>query len=276
MDTVSDNRSEIATFKSFSSGDIYDQIDRVYFHNFNSNHESPTKFDTASFSSGSTSSFNDSELAECSSIVEYELKRLHSNAKSDYKNDIKLKIKQLQTQANLVSCRISDNILQNSQAYSQELQRVSDFKLLLEDSFQICSIARQSLFMNETFYTRPTLMLIKKQACKSNLIKMYKSVEGLKQLKLTNVKIKELIAKADYPSAIRNCFECEKALVIYEHFKCIKELKKHVKDHFYQIERLLDVHVGKVCQDFEEEVYEMIVTSYQLLDKHELFIGNLI
>lgn len=273
MDNVSDNRSEIATFKSFASGDIYDQIDRVYFHNFN---ESPSKLDTASFSSGSTSSFNDSDLADCSSIIEYELRRLQTSPNSNYKNDIKLKIKQLQTQANLVSCRISDNILQNSQAYSHELQRVSDFKLLLEDSFQICSIARQSLFMNETFYTRPTLMLIKKQACKSNLIKMYKSVEGIKQLKLTNAKIKELIGKADYPRAIRSCFECEKALVIYEHFKCIKELKKHVKDHFYQIERLLDVHVGKVCQDFEEEAYGMIVTSYQLLDKQELFIGNFI
>jgi hypothetical protein len=154
------------------------------------------------------------------------------------------------------------------------LQRVSDFKLLLEDSFQICSIARQSLFMNETFYTRPTLMLIKKQAGKSNLIRLYRSVEGIKQLKMTNVKIKELIGRADYPSAIRSCFECEKALVVYEHFRCIKELKRHVKEHFYQIERLLDVHVATVCQGFSEESYEMIVTSYKLLDKHELFIGE--
>ena len=134
MDNVSDNRSEITTFKSVSSGDIHDQIERVYFRNFagesNSPHESHT-----SFSSASTSSFNDfGDPGECASIVEYELRRLSAN-----KADIKLKLKQLQAQASLVSRRISDNILQNSQAYSNELQvcigefLTLDFALSLRD-----------------------------------------------------------------------------------------------------------------------------------------------
>ena len=252
MDNVSDNRSEITTFKSISSGnDIYDQIDRVYFQDFLN-----------------LSTNSNDDLTDSKDIIDYELKKLTFD-----KTEIIAKIKQLRAQSNLVGCRVSDIILLNSAAYSQELQRVSDFKLLLEDSNQICSIARRSLFMNESIFTMPTLQLIKKQERKSNLIHLLNSIKGIKHLKKTNLKIKELIENEEYPEAIENCFECEQSLVIFEHFKCIRDLKKHLKDHFYQIERFLDKNVAKVCYDYNEISYEKIVVSFKLLDKMESFTG---
>lgn len=251
-----DNVSEITTFKSISSGnDIYDQIERVYFHDF------------LNLSTTSSDPSNE-DLTECKDIIDFELRKLTFD-----KTEIIAKIKQLRAQSNIVGCRVSDIILLNSAAYSQELQRVSDFKLLLEDSYQICSIARRSLFMNESIFIMPTLQLIKKQERKSKLIHLLNSIKGIKHLKKTNVRIKELIELEEYPEAIRNCFECEKSLIIFEHFKCIKDLKKHLKDHFYQIERILDENVARVCSNYNEELYEKIVTSFKLLDKMESFTG---
>ena len=236
MDNVSETRS-----------DILDLVDRVYFVDY-SLHQTGSE-----------------------DIAEYELRKL------DYtdKNEIRLKIKQLQTQSSEVGRRVSDIILQNSQAYSQELQRVSDFKLLLEDSYQICSIARRSLFMNESIFIGPTLRLINKQMKKSHLIHMFKSVQGIKQLQRTQLRIGELIEAAEYPEAISNCFDCDAALKFYEHFKCVKDLKKRVKEHFYQIEQLLDKSVAEVCQEYQQAAYEKIVASYKLLNKMDSFIDQL-
>lgn len=254
METALDNLSEGTTFKSISSkSDIYDQVDRFYFVDYLNNRQS-----------------TDSNLSQSKDIVDYELAQLNCQSKAD----IIARIKELQTKCTLVSRRISDNILANSQAYSQELQRVSDFKLLLEDSYQICSIARRSLHMNETIFTKPTLQLIKKQVRKTHLINLFKSIQEVKILKRTNVKIKELIDKEEYSVAISHCFECEKSLKIYEHYKCVKDLKKHIKDYFYQIERQLDSNVARVCNQYDEEAYVKIVSSFQLLDKMESFIGR--
>ncbi len=265
MDNASDNKSEAPTFKSLSSrSDIYDQVERIFFIEFfqakklKEAPENSIKSDTISI-----------EIIENTDIIDYEIKQLSNLSKTL----IKSRIKQLQLQYEIITRRISDNILQNSQAYSNELQRVSDFKLLLEDSYQICSIARRSLFMNQTIFTIPTLQLIKKQIRKTRLISLYKSIQDIKSLKRTNVKIKSLIQAGDYQAAINDCFECEKSLVVYEHFKCIKDLKKQIKDHFYQIEQLLDTSMTQVCQEYSEISYEIIATSMKLLNRKD-FIGE--
>ncbi len=266
MDNASDNKSEAPTFKSLSSrSDIYDQVERIYFIDFiqATKTEEPEKY-------SETTASTSTEIVKQTDIVDYEIKQLNNSCS---RPQIKSRIKQLQLQYEIITRRISDNILQNSQAYSNELQRVSDFKLLLEDSYQICSIARRSLFMNETVFTKPTLQLIKKQVQKTRLISLYKSIQGIKRLKRTNVKIRSLIEAGDYQSAINHCFECEKSLAVYEHFKCIKDLKKQIKDHFYQIEQLLDASITQVCLEYNEVSYEMIATSVKLLNKRE-FIGE--
>lgn len=97
-----------------------------------------------------------------------------------HKQEIEATIKRLRIQLDVVGRKCSDIILQNSQAYSVELKRVSDFKCLLEDSYQICAIARRALSMSEFMFVLPSLKLVKKQIKKAHLVKLYSAVNEIK------------------------------------------------------------------------------------------------
>jgi len=218
-----------------SSSDLLDSIDRIYFND----------------------------------IIEYELKNANN------KLDLKLKIEKLKKHREHVNKRVSDLILQNSKAYSKELQRVSEFKLLLEDSYQMCSIARRSLLTNETMFLLPQLKLVRKQMKKQHLISLFKSILAIRQLHETNMHINELINKKEFSEAAKTCFECDKSLVKYEQFKCINALKKRIKLQLEQIEQALDSNLINVCTDYDESLYERIVVSYKLLNKLDSFTDKL-
>lgn len=241
---------------SIKSGNYYDQqldlIDRIYFNDFNNNNNI------------------DETANEYKDIVEYELKTASQN-----KHDLNVKLDKLTVHRDAVNKRVSDLILQNSRAYSLELQRVSDFKLLLEESHQMCAIARRSLHANEHMHTRPSLKLIRKQMKKTHLINLYKSMHAIRELHNTSVRIDELIRKKEFSDAARTCFECDKALARYEHFKCIKDIKKRLKEYLEQIEQALDSNLVHVCTEYDELLYERIVVSYKLLNKLDSFTDKL-
>ena len=228
------------------NSDQLDSIDRIYFNDF----------------TDQTLDYND--------IVEFELK----NA-TQTKLGLKQKLERLIQNRELVNKRVSDLILQNSKAYSLELQRVSDFKLLLQDSYQMCSIARRSLFTNETMYLLPILKLIRKQMKKSHMLNLFKSVQGINEIQNTNIKIDDLINKKEFSEAARTCYECERALIKFEQFKCIKDLKKRLKDYLTQIEQALDSNLINIYTEYDESLYEKIVVSYKLLDKLDSFTDKL-
>jgi len=241
----------------YSNIDLLETIERIYFNEFNNSEQS----EESNTSTNTENVFKD--------IVEYELKSTTNKA------DLQAKLEKLKSYRDLVNKRVSDLILQNSRAYSQELQRVSDFKLLLEDSHQMCSIARRSLFMNETMFMLPTLKLIRKQMKKTHLINLFRSIQGIQRIQTTNVRIDELISQKEFSEAARTCFECEKALVKYDHFKCIKDLKKRLKTYLEQIEQELDANLINVCSYYDEILYEKIVVSYKLLNKLDAFTDKL-
>ena len=102
------------------------------------------------------------------------------------KEEIEKRVKHLRVQLDVVGRKCSDIILQNSQAYSVELKRVSDFKGLLEDSYQICAIARRALAMSEFMFVVPSLKLVKKQLKKSHLVQLYTAVTEIKSFVINN------------------------------------------------------------------------------------------
>lgn len=99
----------------------------------------------------------------------------------------------MQIQRDIVGRKVSDIILQNSQAYSIELKRVSDFKLLLEDSHQICCISRRSLNMSEHLFIFPTVKLIKKQIKKLHLVNLFSAIKEIKAFNNSTNQIVDLI-----------------------------------------------------------------------------------
>ncbi len=109
------------------------------------------------------------------------------------KLEIKRCIKKLELQVDVVNHKMSDVILSKSQTYAAELQRVNDFKCLLEHSYQTCVDARSSLFMIEDLFLLKAMSLIRKQVRKANLVRIYKSAIMLKALVSRKSKIIEMI-----------------------------------------------------------------------------------
>ena len=96
------------------------------------------------------------------------------------KVQVKNTIIKLEIQRNIVGRKVSDAILKNSHSYSQELQRITDLKILLEDSFQLSTISRRSLLMTKLIFVMPSLKLIKKQTKKLHLVSFLKSIQAFK------------------------------------------------------------------------------------------------
>lgn len=168
--------------------EIFDLIDKVYFKDYTieTNDENSNSGDGGGENVGEDeTTASDDKPRDKRRIIDdvsgFELNKLNKteNGLLD-KELIKTTIKNLHIQLDVVGRKCSDIILQNSRAYSVELKRVSDFKGLLEDSYQICAIARHALSMSEYMFVLPSLKLVKKQIKKSHLIKLYNTVNEIK------------------------------------------------------------------------------------------------
>lgn len=147
----------------FVQTEIFHLIEKIYFINF------------------ANQASNVEEIYEYNDTADFELKSIdyeNTNVKIHVKNVIK----RLRVQHEIVGRKLSDIILQNSQSYSKELKRVSDFKQILEDSFQICRISRRSLELCLDSYIYSQLKLIAKQKKKIKLKKLLKIVRELKNI----------------------------------------------------------------------------------------------
>lgn len=110
------------------------------------------------------------------------------------KNQVRTTIIQLATQRDIIGRKVSDAILKNSHSYSQELQRITELKILLEDSYQLSTISRRSLLMTKIIFVLPSLKLIKKQNRKRNLLSFLKAIQAFKNF----VRIYFVFVKWDY------------------------------------------------------------------------------
>jgi hypothetical protein len=168
--------------------EIFDQIDKIYFNDFAFEVENEANIkNTSEYELNRQLNFL-IEIKNENEIVEQEenenlgdLKQTHKIEKQFSKLEIKNRTKKLQVEHEIVCRKVSDIILENSKSFSQELQRVSEFKFILEDSYQICSIARRSLFMSEHSFFLPSLKLVKKQIKKQNLIKLLNTILEIKK-----------------------------------------------------------------------------------------------
>jgi hypothetical protein len=182
---------------------------------------------------------------------------------------LKNTILKLEIQRDIVNRQVSDAILKNSPAFTAELTRITDLKLLLEDSHQLSCISRRSLLMSRILFVVPALKLIKKQNRKLNLLKLIDSEEAFKSFRLNTKRIVELIEQKEYPQAIDLCEQADKQMDKYAHFKCIHGLKERIKQLYEQLEVALNENIFKMCQAYDEPLYAKIISAFFSLGKIE-------
>ena len=96
---------------------------------------------------------------------------------------------------------------------------------------------------------------------------LVKDLEIISTLQKTDARLQELLAEGNYPQAIRLLIEGQKAVETYKHFTAIRALSVKLQDTLEMAEESLDVALSKVCVDFNEDRYRLLVEAYALLGK---------
>ncbi|RNA36788.1 syndetin isoform X1, partial [Brachionus plicatilis] len=258
---TSDTKNPEYISNPFVQKELYDLIEKVYFTNFTNQTVDQEK----------TSEYNDT--------ADFELKNLDYES-PDVKINVKNVIKKLQIQHEIVGRKLSDIILQNSQSYSKELKRVSDFKQVLEDSYQICRISRRSLSMCLNSYIYSQLRLLTRQSKKIQLIKLLETIEDIKGLTNITNNIIHLIGVStrDYLQALNLCSKIEKSFEKYDHLRCInclRGLKKTIEECYKLIEENSMASLLKSCRKYDESLFANACLSCQKLNNFKNFFQKL-
>lgn len=87
----------------------------------------------------------------------------------------------LQIQLQIVSRKLSDLILKNSDKCLQQLQNVTELKLLLENSNEYCSLARFSLKKSQKRITLNSFDLLQSEIKKRHLVQLLKTLYEIKK-----------------------------------------------------------------------------------------------
>ncbi|RMX47301.1 hypothetical protein pdam_00012684 [Pocillopora damicornis] len=187
----------------------------------------------------------------------------------DYRNDLR---RQLQA----VSKTLYKKVLENHNAYVQELQRVMDLEESLHTASSICDRGRRHLDRAKRGVSVGGLGILAKHRKKQHLLILLDSLRTIKTLQRTDVRLKEMLEEEDYPGAIDLCLECEKAARAFKHYSCISELSSNLQETLIDIEKQLDVALGKMCKNFTPVNYERLLTAYRYLGKTQIAMDKLI
>ncbi|KAJ7369799.1 hypothetical protein OS493_036442 [Desmophyllum pertusum] len=187
----------------------------------------------------------------------------------DYRNDLR---RQLQS----VSKTLYTKVLENHSAYVQELQRVMDLQESLHTASSICDRGRRHLDRAKRGVSVGGLGILAKHRKKQHLLILLESLRTIKTLQRTDVRLKEMLEEEDYPGAIDLCLECEKAARAFKHYNCISELSSNLQETLIDIEKQLDVALGKMCKNFTPVNYERLLTAYRYLGKTQIAMDKLI
>ncbi|XP_076349284.1 vacuolar protein sorting 50 isoform X1 [Tachypleus tridentatus] len=213
--------------------------------------------------------FNDDTFDAC----DYQLKKIP--AELDLNQIIKDK-EYLQKQQYVVSKKVSDLILQNQAAYTQELHRVTELQKNLEQAGVICSQGRSHLARARKDFTTASLGILASFRKRERLLGLLKFLHSIKTMQETDVRLRELLEEEDYPGAIQLCLECQKAAIQFRHYKCISELSSKLQDTLEMMEEKLDVALSKVCTNFNTTHYEKLQAAYRLLGKTQTAMDQLL
>lgn len=213
--------------------------------------------------------FNDSSFDSS----DYELHQLPEvldlDDLDDYRNDLR---RQLQA----VSKTLYKKVLENHSAYVQELQRVMDLEESLHTASSICDRGRRHLDRAKRGVSAGGLGILAKHRKKQHLRILLDSLRTIKTLQRTDVRLKEMLEEEDYPGAIDLCLECEKAARAFKHYSCISELSSNLQETLIDIEKQLDVALGKMCKNFTPVNYERLLTAYRYPCKTQIAMDKLI
>ncbi|CAF0810355.1 unnamed protein product [Adineta ricciae] len=201
---------------------------------------------------------------------EYELQKLLSTMKDNPfldLADVLNRRDRLKAQLLAVSKRVSKLVLENSSAYTTELQRVTVLTSALQDSIETCYHARRNLRRAQYQITTRNLTLIRNEMRKQQWIHVLHNIEKLKKLHSIDQRLKEMVKHENFVGAIQLYSQCGNIVHHYKEYQCIRDLSSKLQDTLDFIEESIDVTLAKLCSHFNPHTYQSLLNAYRLLGK---------
>ncbi|OQV16817.1 Syndetin [Hypsibius exemplaris] len=203
---------------------------------------------------------------------DFELQKLSGDYELDKVDKLR---KYLLNQLEVVSKKLSEVILHNRAAYTEELKRVTEVENALGVAVETSKLARVATQMSHQSFAAKELHLLQLHNRGQRSVLVLRALTVIKSLHRTVGSIAELVEEGNYTGAIQLTLTCRQAANIHREYLCISQLHEKLQDTLALIEQKLDVALGQICLNFEPRQYAKVYTAFQLLDKNQTAIDQL-
>ncbi|EEB14977.1 conserved hypothetical protein [Pediculus humanus corporis] len=210
---------------------------------------------------------------DCFDAQHYQLKKLPEGLDC---GDIKKSLNVLYRQHGVVSKKMLQLILEKESQCKEELGKIFQTVKDIGVALAICRESREHLSLAKQQFTTASLGILANYKRKQIIYQLLKNLKTIKTLQKTDERLQELLLEENYPGAINLLLECQIAASNFNHFKCVAQLNCKLQDTLYMTEEQLDVALNKICRKFNLSIYSKLQEAYNLLDKSQTVMDQLL
>ncbi|XP_055337389.1 syndetin-like [Paramacrobiotus metropolitanus] len=203
---------------------------------------------------------------------DYELQKLNGEYELGKIDQLR---KGLKSQLEVVTKTLSEIILKNQAAYTEELKRVTEIENDLGNAVLISKAAREATRQSHDSFAAKELKLLQLHKRGQHHIVVLRALTVIKTLRKTMANISDLIEEGNFTEAIQLTLTCRHAAKQHRQYGCISQLHEKLQDTLMVIEQRLDTSLGQICLNFDAKQYARVYNAYQLLDKNQTAVDQL-
>lgn len=152
----------------------------------------------------------------------------------------------LKQQHKVVSKKVLQNILEQRNSCATEFEGISQTQLLLAASLDQCRTARSQLSAARTNLTINSLEILATYKKRDTLHGLLRTLHTIRRMRLTERRLQEMLASANYSGAIAMLLECRQIAAEHSQYQCVEALAAKLQDTMVLTELQLDAVLNEV------------------------------
>lgn len=152
----------------------------------------------------------------------------------------------LKQQHKVVSKKVLQNILEQRNSCSSEIEAIAQTQQLLSVSLEHCRAARSQLNVARTNLTVNSLEILATYKKRDTLHGLLRTLHTIRRMRLTERRLHEMLANSNYSGAIAMLLECRQIAAEHSQYQCVEALAAKLQDTMVMTELQLDVVLNEV------------------------------
>ncbi|KAI6222125.1 hypothetical protein M3Y95_00951200 [Aphelenchoides besseyi] len=174
----------------------------------------------------------------------------------------------LKKQLRVVSQKVSALITKNSAAFGKH---VANYEIVRNETSELVDEigAIRRILQKEQSTARNALSIVAADRQQWWLEKVKGALETLRTLHDTGYKLRDLMQRGEFPSAIQLCVEAKHAADLYSAFDSIRDMSDNLAKKLGSMEAHIDDALASSTVVFNYDRYSLVQTAYQMVGKTE-------